>query len=176
MKTQIKPAAAQLAGIKHAMITLKSGHVVLVDHDDLEVLLAFNWRVTPSGYAIRNVSIQSGVRRTARMHRQIIGAPQGFEVDHINGNRLDNRKINLRICTRTQNGRNQLPQVGRRSQFKGVDWFAPRKKWRARIKVSGQSIGLGYFTHENDAARAYDIAAQEHFHEYAKPNFFEMAA
>lgn len=93
------------------------------------------------------------------------------EIDHINNQRDDNRIENLRNTTRSQNGKNRSIETGRTSQYKGVYWNKEKNKWKAHIKINGKPKYLGYFTSEEDAARAYDRAAIEHFGIYAKLNF-----
>ena len=90
-------------------------------------------------------------------------------VDHINGNGLDNRRSNLRPASRSQNGANRGAPSNNTSGFKGVTRF--RLKWMAKIQVHGRTIHLGLFATPQEAARAYDTAALEHFGEYARPNF-----
>lgn len=107
------------------------------------------------------------------LHRVIMNAPPGVEVDHINGDTLDNRRCNLRLCMRRENGRNQKPQMGRSSQYKGVSWRKQCQKWSAQIKVDGKQIHLGLFNEEVEAARAYDQAARELHGEFARLNFQE---
>jgi hypothetical protein len=105
------------------------------------------------------------------MHREIMQAPPGKVVDHINGNRLDNRKCNLRLCTRRQNLRNAAKRPGCQSQFKGVSFDRRHNRWFATIWFEGRSISLGSFLDEVEGARAYDRAALELFGEYAWLNF-----
>ncbi len=93
-----------------------------------------------------------------------------MDVDHINGNRLDNRKCNLRLATRSQNLQNSRKRTGCSSRFKGVNWLGQNKRWRARIKVFGKEIALGCFISELEAAEAYNKAAKEHFGDFAKLN------
>lgn len=89
-------------------------------------------------------------------------------VDHINGNKLDNRKSNLRICTDAENARNSSKKSG---NFKGVQWRSDKHKFRARIMDNGKEIFIGYFTNEIEAAKAYDTKAKELFGEFARLNF-----
>jgi hypothetical protein len=107
---------------------------------------------------------------TVLLHRLIMNAPPGVEVDHENGNGLDNRRSNLRLATPAQNNGNQKPRGGS-SVFKGVCWHKQRGKWYARI--SHRSLGL--FAVEEDAARAYDKAALQEFGEFARCNFEKVA-
>jgi hypothetical protein len=95
--------------------------------------------------------------------------PAGM-LDHIDGDRVNNRIGNLRIATRAQNAANRRPRAGGTSQFKGVSWDKDRGEWRARIKVDGRWRHLGRFTNPEDAARAYDLAAVEAFGAFALTN------
>jgi hypothetical protein len=108
------------------------------------------------------------------MHRQIMQAPAGLDVDHINGDRLDNQRGNLRIATRQQNCWNTTKRKGNyTSPYKGVSWR--RGQWAAYITVSNRQRPLGKFADPIEAARAYDCAAREMFGEFAYLNFPETA-
>jgi hypothetical protein len=96
-------------------------------------------------------------------------------LDHINGERTDNRFCNLREATRSENARNSRQRAGA-SRFKGVTWHETSEVWRARIRLNGTNASLGLFASEIDAAKAYDAAAREHFGAYARPNFPEVRA
>lgn len=106
------------------------------------------------------------------LHRVIMNAPPGVEVDHINGDTLDNRRCNLRFATSTQQKCNQRPRGGT-SKYKGVGWHKRDRKWRAQITYHGKQISLGYFDGELGAAFAYDVAARILFGEFARLNFQE---
>lgn len=110
-------------------------------------------------------------RKAIYMHLEIMSVPDGMEVDHINGNGLDNRRENLRLCTRAQNRMNSVKRIGKSSTFNGVYWHKNCRKWRASLKLDGKEIHIGYFNTELDAAEAYDEKAFELFGEFAKPNF-----
>lgn len=109
------------------------------------------------------------------MHRVITSAPPGMEVDHINGNGLDNRRGNLRVCTKSGNQRNQRVQSrAKTSVFKGVSRWKKNNRWAAFIKLGGRPTYLGSFKSEVDAALAYDAAARKHFGAFARTNFIEV--
>lgn len=93
------------------------------------------------------------------------------EIDHINNVRTDNRWVNLRQATRQQNGRNRPSHRNASSKYLGVSWYKPTKKWRSTIVVGRIQSHLGYFESENDAALAYDHAAERLFGEFANLNF-----
>jgi len=110
--------------------------------------------------------------KTIFMHRQIMHAPQGMVVDHIDGSGLNNHPRNLRLCTRRQNAYNSRSASGS-SQYKGVTYDKATGKWRASINHQGKHHHLGLFDTERQAARAYDAKARELFGPYAYLNFPE---
>ena len=109
------------------------------------------------------------------MHRQIMKAPKGMVVDHIDGNGLNNRRSNLRICTPRQNQWNRCPLKTRKqtSPFKGVQYPTGKSRPYARIQYNGKTIHIGVFDSEVEAAQAYDRKAVELFGEFAYLNFPE---
>lgn len=145
-----------------------------MDDEDYERLSQYKWHVTWNGYAARYGWVD-GEYRYIRMHREILEAPDGLDVDHINGDRLDNRKSNLRIVTRTQNNYNSKVRRNKASRFKGVYWSKQKRKWHARIFIGGRNIHLGFYDSEEDAARAYNEAAKKYLGEYARINELKEA-
>lgn len=121
-----------------------------------------------NGYLINDTG-KGATRKIWSLHREIMGNPEGLVVDHINGDILDNRKYNLRVCTTKENIRNSKPQEGT-STYKGVSWDKDRNKWIAQIKVDRKGIHLGRFDSEIQAAEAYDNAAINYYGEYARLN------
>jgi len=101
------------------------------------------------------------------MHRIITGAAKGLDVDHKNGNGLDNRLCNLRVCERSQNNANRKRVQSKTSRFKGVHFENCTQRWRAELTINGKRIRLGRFPSEEQAVAAYMKAANEHFGEYA---------
>ena len=112
-----------------------------------------------------------GKQTSVRMHRVITGAPKSRQVDHINGNGLDNTRINLRLCDASQNQANRGKPINCKSGFKGVSWNKQKRKWIAFIQVLGKHIYLGGFDCKIYAARVYDEKAKEVFGEFARTNF-----
>lgn len=153
-----------------AKIPLTQGEFALVDDDAAEALSLHKWHVRRKrgkSYAERTIVIE-GKKTTVRMHRVVMGEPRGLEVDHINGDGLDNRRENLRACTRKENARNGRPRPGT-SKYLGV--CRNGEYWLASITVDGRHKHLGRHKDEADAARAYDRAAVQYFGEFANPNF-----
>ena len=154
-------------------IPLTQGKFALVDDADYEYLSQWKWRYI-SGYAVRWDDSRPGRERgLISMHREVMHAPDGMQVDHINGNGLDNRRENLRICTHAQNMQNTGKHASNTSGFKGVflDKTCKSKTWRAQIRIPGHRISLGSFTDPESAARAYDAKARELHGEFANTNF-----
>lgn len=157
-------------------IPLTRGYVAIVDDADYERFSHYTWRAVVRSntlYATRHVPKDvDGKHRSILMHREVMDACPGEEVDHINHNGLDNRRENLRICSRLENSRNRIKTWGS-SQYKGVSWQKDRGKWQAYIKAGKRMEHLGNFVNEEDAARAYDRAARNYFGEFAHLNFPE---
>jgi hypothetical protein len=153
-------------------IPLNKGRVATVDDEDYERISRFRWSSGCSGkhwYAIRAEGWPN--RKTIYLHRQILNAPAGTEVDHINGDTLDNRRENLRLATRAQNNQNRGARAGSSSGYKGVSWNPDKGRWAAEIVANGKRTKLGCFADPKDAARAYDAAARQLHGEFAKTNF-----
>lgn len=155
--------------IKTAEIILSNGERCLVDIVDYDRLVKYPWHKHPMGYAYAHLSSTLPDRKNVLMHRFILDNPKSH-VDHINGDKLDNRRINLRPATTSQNNANQKKQLNRTSIYKGVYWNKNRSRWQAQTKLDGKSIWLGTFDSEAGAAKAYNKAAREYFREYAKLN------
>jgi len=152
-----------------ATIPLSRGLVALVDDEDLFLVAGKKWHVSSRGYACRHEG-RRPTREYVRMHRLILGTPNGVSVDHINGDRLDNRRANLRIATQFQNVGNMRLPSHNTSGFKGVSWDRANKKWRSVIHPLGRQLTLGRFDDSRDAARVYDEAAIKYFGPFARTN------
>lgn len=152
-------------------IKLTQGKIALVDDEDYERLNQFKWcanRNRKKWYAQRGVWINSKVK-TIKMHRVILNTSKEMEVDHINGDGLDNRKLNLRNCSNQQNQCNRrLPHKNNKLGIKGVRWNKNAKKFHAKIQVNGKTIHLGYFNVLGDADSAYRKAEEKYFGEFAR--------
>lgn len=147
-------------------IPVKGGLFALVDDEDFERLSKMKWYLNSKRYAISKVK---GV--SILMHRYILDLNlASLEVDHVNGDGLDNRKANLRICTHAQNLMNQKTPVSNTSGYKGVHWHKGDKKWHARIYVNFKKIHIGSFNDAKAAAQAYNEAAILYYGEFARIN------
>lgn len=147
-------------------INLTKGKQAIVDSEDYEMLIQFNWHYNTEGYAMRTVN-HSG---KLSMHRQLMGDKQGHVIDHVDGNGLNNSRTNLRHATHKENMRNRKLQTNNTSGFKGVYWKPIKQKWEAAIRISNQYKYLGAFISKVEAARAYNRAAIEHYGIFAKLN------
>lgn len=167
-------------------VPLSRGYVALVDDEDYEWLSAFKWCFRGSakepdyGYAVRGwryTDAEGNSRyKGVAMHREIMGADGKERVDHVNGDRLDNRRSNLRLATDSQNGLNRGKHrrvAAVSSQFKGVYREQRRKNkiWGVRIQAAGKYVYVGSYETEEEAALAYDAAAKRHHGEFARLNF-----
>lgn len=151
-------------------IPLQKGLYALVDPFWYELLSPVNWHRTTQGYVELSVKIH-GKSKFCKMHRLIMGANADMEVDHINGNKLDNRTVNLRLCTSKNNSWNTMSHRDSTSRHKGVSFDKTRQKWMAQICCHGKNKYLGRFSSEEAAARAYDATARRLHGEFAKPNY-----
>ena len=160
-------------------IPLTQGKFAIVDDKDYKKVSQYKWQYCLVGknrdrgcVMWRGWQKERKRKQTIIMSRLIMDAPKGRVVDHKNGNTLDNRRGNLRICTNQQNLFNQkLRRLKyRSSQYKGVSYFKRVKKWTAQICFNCKSIHLGYFDIEKEAAIAYNKAAAKYFGEFARLN------
>jgi len=128
----------------------------LVDTEDAERITRWRWSLSAYGYAVRNETYAFKQHTISWMHREILGIPRGekIEVDHINRDRLDNRKKNLRRATRLINGQNRPGEPNTTSQHRGVSWDSRNKRWRVQVKVNDKVVYSARFDDEEDAARA----------------------
>lgn len=153
-------------------IPLTQGKVALIDDEDYERIVRYSWQASRLPGASQKYVAKTQIRgKTVFMHRLILDAKEGEEIDHISGGGLDNQKSNLRFCSRSQNMANQGKRLGTSSRFKGVSRDWGRNKWLASICFNYRAINLGRYDDEEEAARAYDHAASKYFGEFARLNF-----
>ncbi len=160
-------------GRKYACKGMPKGYVT-VDDDDYEWLSKISWHLHPKGYAIRS-KLKGEEPHTIFMHRMILNTPRGMDTDHINHDKLDNRRCNLRVVTRRQNSSNRIPNIKKDNQLKGVTWHRASGKWQARIKFEQKKYYLGVFKTEKEAAIAYNLMAAQLDHKYILPNSIVLA-
>jgi hypothetical protein len=154
------------------LIHLTQGLVAIVDDEDFERISKFKWHASASRNGRFDAAHKSNdVRRSILMHRLILYAPHGKEVDHINGDTLDNRRNNLRLAARDQNGQNRKIPRNNTSGFKGVIFDKQDRCWKARIRFRGKQYHLGYFDTPEAAGQQYDRAARLFFRQFARTNF-----
>jgi hypothetical protein len=149
-------------------IQLGLGRFTLVDADLFDTLNAQTWSYA-KGYAKRVWSEGDGKIHHMNLHQRVLGLPVGW-ADHINGNKLDNRRCNLRPATPSQNGGNGRLQK-HSSRFKGVYWHVGTKRWQAMCGSDLKTKYLGSFGDEEVAARTYDAAARARYGQFACLNF-----
>lgn len=147
-------------------IILSRGQIVIIDAEDYERVSKLKWWADHYGYAVARSKMVKGKFESYRMHRLILNAPKGMEVDHINGNKLDNRKSNLRLATKAENGRNRPTNSNNTSGYKGVTRGPNSIGWVAQIKVNKKKIHLGYFQDPADAYRAYIDGVKKYHGEF----------
>ena len=143
-----------------------TGLCAVIDEQDADLIGGYRWHLADSGYA----SVSRG-GKLLHIHSLILDLPTGYLPDHINRDRLDNRRENLRKATHRQNQLNRGPRTSSLSGYKGVSLVRSNGKWQARIFVDGCNYSLGAYESPEDAARAYDVAAKHHFGEFAYLNF-----
>lgn len=145
------------------------GGVVLCDKEDAQELLTGGWRVN-CGRVVKKITKSGKYLRVELFHREILGCPSEKVVDHINGNTLDNRRVNLRTCTEQQNRWNRKVHSNNASGIRGI-YCEPLKgggvRWRAQIRKNGKTYRLGSFRSAKEAQEARVEAEKKLFGEYA---------
>ncbi|MEW6126703.1 MAG: HNH endonuclease [Acidobacteriota bacterium] len=149
-------------------IPLTRGRVAIVDAEDYSWLSQYKWFYSSKGYASTKINYKH-----IYMHRMILDAPKGLEVDHINLDTLDNRRQNIRLATKSQNQANCPKHNGTQSTYKGVHIAnnKHKKAWQAQTTFQGRKYSFGTFENECHAAMVYDIYAKDMFGEFANLNF-----
>ncbi|WP_104719980.1 HNH endonuclease [Pseudomonas syringae group genomosp. 3] len=149
-----------------------AGRTALVDQEDLHHLAGSRWAVRSSGstgYMYRYLYDQGKYVGIEMLHRLITACPEGKVVDHINGDGMDNRRANLRICSQAENLRNRKIHSNNKCGIKGVSYdpSSSIRPWRAKINVDRRRISLGRFACVEDAQEAYRTAAKKYHGEFA---------
>jgi AP2 domain/HNH endonuclease len=161
-------------GQPYRKIRLTEGKYTIVDPQDFYWLNNLDWvykKGSKSFYAVRFDNDYADGPTIVAMHREILKPPKGLLVDHRNQNGLDNQRSNLRIATRSENNINVPKRKNTTSRFMGVSLTNGRKRWVANINHQNKRICLGRFYNEEEAAKAYDVAARKYHGEFARLNF-----
>lgn len=155
--------------MRRIIIRKKPRKYTIIDDEDYGYLNQWNWYFGGGDYTGSYV-IRKSPEGTRYIHRELMHPKKGEYVDHINGNKLDNRKKNLRIVDGTQNLANMHKTRVGSSKYKGVQWRKDTKMWRVRVKVYGQEIHGGYYYDEKEAAKAYNRIAKDVFGQHSYLN------
>jgi len=156
-------------------IKLTQDKVSIVDDEDFDKLNQFKWFAhwdRHNWYACRHTGRINGKDPITGMHRVIMNPQENMEVDHKDGDGLNNQKSNLRVCTHRQNNRNLKPRLDKiSSKLKGVSWHKKNRKFTSTITSNQNTIHLGCFNSEQEAAIAYDKAAKQLHGDFARTNY-----
>lgn len=156
LKTKYKKAENFAIGIT------SRGHRFIFDFQDWDTVTQWSWSVDPRGYLATTVN-----KKHVTLHNFLMKPPKGMVVDHINGNRLDNRRKNLRVCTPHQNSMNKGKSKNNQTGVTGIS-MTPGGKYRARIMVNRKEIRLGHYETLAEAVNARKLAEMKFFGEYAR--------
>jgi hypothetical protein len=163
MNQRVNKSPTVCACGQHAFAAVGRGFNVIVDADDIGVLLGRRWHITRIGRYVGVIGRDAG--RTVILARQILSPPDDLYVDHINGDSLDNRRVNLRTCTPSQNAQNRRRIYGKKWP-KGVHFYSGG--FYAFIRVGGKRLYLGRHKTVEDAKAAYDAAAVRYQRDFAR--------
>jgi len=148
-----------------------SGYEVIISACDVERVMAHKWHFykrSKSGLCYFSYKTPRPEVKEIMLHRFILNCPPSMCVDHIDGNTLDNRRSNLRICTRAENSRNRRKNNNSTSGYKGVFWNKLYSKWAAYIRANNKRIFLGYFDDPKKAYEAYVAASKKYHGEFGR--------
>ena len=146
--------------------TIPDGTRFCIDADMVEIIKDKKFYRCRQGYGSEYLTDCHGIK----LHEYLYPHKEGYEIDHINLNTFDNRRCNIRYCTHQQNQMNQPIQKNNTSGVSGVSWYAPRGKFRARIKISQREIHLGYYGTFEEAVQARNVGMGCMFGEYGRYN------
>lgn len=148
-------------------IPLNKGKFATIDDKDFEELGQMRWELDGNGYVYSRSQRNRSVKRIW-LHKLLLDCPRSMEIDHIDGNILNNQRANLRVVTHADNLKNQKLRKNNTTGLNGVGWFGAGKKWRARIMVDYKEIHLGYFEDKQEAIKARRKAEQTYFGEFTR--------
>lgn len=176
-KTGKQNIAVDISNKDYAIANI-SGFPVLIDYDSIDIVLKHGWNVNKivlknkGLYYFQAEKRESGKRQTLKLHRSIMGCKykDGTSIDHINGNTLDNRKCNLRICTVSENNKNRKIRKDNKSGYRGVYFYKQTNKWCAQIGINYKRITIGYYETIEEAHLARLEAVNKHHGMFARNN------
>jgi hypothetical protein len=154
-------------------IILTQGKVAIVDNEDYDYLNQFKWYASNKNgkfYVQKKITVSKNKTTCISMHRFIMKPNKGMVIDHLDGNPLNNKKNNLRICTHAENMRNSKIRINNKSGYKGVSYQENSNNYRASIRFNNIKINIGDFIDPIDAAKAYNAAALKYHGEFAHLN------
>jgi hypothetical protein len=147
-------------------IPLKSGDIALIDKEDYILVKMFSWHIKNKNGYVQSARNKINKKRIL-LHRLILNPQDNKDIDHINGNILDNRKSNLRVCTNKENHWNTDLKKSNKSGYKGVSWDKEKEKWYTSIRLNEKTISLGRYNTAEEASEAYKKASLEHHKEFS---------
>jgi hypothetical protein len=153
-----------------AYIPLSNGMFATIDAVDVPLVDGYDWTaaVRRNTIYVKRATLSKGVRKTILLHRVIAGTPDGMDTDHVNGNGLDNRRVNLRPATKIQNATNSRLCERNTSGLKGAMFYRANGKWRSQIVVNRRNIHLGYYATPEEAHAVYAKASAEMHGEFGR--------
>lgn len=153
-----------------AYIPISKSEFAVVDIDDLPLVLDYS----PTWCRDSDYAYATNRRNPLAMHRVILNPPKGLDVDHVNGDKFDNRRSNLRLATRSENCANKKIRSDNKTGFKGVFWISTKNRFVVEVEKQGVKKYVGAFKCKYDAATAYNFAAFEIFGVFAKTNYVQQ--
>ena len=153
------------------IIDLPSGHKIQIDDCDLPLFNSYDWyaqRAKENIFYLARKEKTTG--KVFLFHREVLVPNSSEVIDHRNHDTLDNRRVNIRCCSRQENQRNRKKFRNSTSQYKGVHWEKSRKLWKASITINRKCIKLGRFKNEIDAARVFDFVSTQFYGDFAITN------
>lgn len=156
----------------YGVCNMKDGYICIFDIEDYDKIKEYHWHKNSGGYAVSNIK-KDGKWITVQMHRLIMNVSDDIEVDHIHGNKLDNRKSELRVITQANNKKNKSKYKNNTSGYKGVSWKKDNQKWVANIQCNGQFLYLGSFDTAYEAHICYEEMAKKLFKEYKREENYD---
>lgn len=150
-------------------IPLTQGKFALVDDIDSSFVSSFKWCIKKHGRTFYAKYSRHKKPHTTYMHVLIMQPPKGMEIDHIDGDGLNNQRKNLRVCTHAENMKNSQKRLGNKSGFKRVFFLKESGRWSASIGVNGKRLHLGHFLSKEKAHEAYLRACARYHGIYGKP-------